>query len=33
LMVSRLAYAKKSVKPSDANALQPLWEWLRAHES
>ena len=33
LMVSRLAYAKKSVKPSDANSLQPLWEWLRAHES
>jgi len=33
LMVSRLAYAKKSVKPSDANSLQPLWEWLRAHEN
>jgi Ca2+/Na+ antiporter len=33
LMVSRLAYAKKSVNRSDANSLQPLWEWLRAHES
>lgn len=33
LMVSRLAYANKSVKRSDANSLQPLWEWLRAHES
>jgi hypothetical protein len=32
LMVSRLAYAKKSVNPADANALQPLWDWMRANQ-
>ncbi len=32
LMVSRLAYAKKSVNPRDAQSLQSLWEWMRAND-
>jgi hypothetical protein len=30
LMVSRLAYAKRSISVTDAQSLYPLWEWMRS---
>ncbi|MFN5228190.1 MAG: DUF4129 domain-containing protein [Planctomycetota bacterium] len=33
LMVSRMAYAKKSIPRQDAMSLESLWEWLKAHDS
>ncbi|MFM7516287.1 MAG: DUF4129 domain-containing protein, partial [Pirellula sp.] len=33
LMVSRMAYAKKSIPKQDAMSLESLWEWLKAHDS
>jgi hypothetical protein len=33
LMVSRMAYAKKSIPKQDAMSLESLWDWLKAHDS
>ncbi len=33
MMVSRMAYAKKSIPRQDAMSLESLWEWLKAHDS